>query len=196
MRTRLRAAVFLDRDGTINVEVGYLCRPEEFRLIDGSAEAIRRLNEAGFLVVVVSNQSGVARGYFDEAAVAGVNETMMRQLAQLGARLDAVYYCPHHPEGAVEQYRRECDCRKPGSGMVRRAEKDLGIDVTRSYVVGDHQGDILLAKNVGARSILVVTGHGAEELDKLKALGVKPDWIADNLAEAVDRILSETNREQ
>jgi len=186
-----RPAVFLDRDGTINVEVGYLSRPEDFRLIDGSGRAIRRLNEAGFLVVVVSNQSGVARGYFGEDAVAKVNETMTRELEQLGARLDAIYYCPHFPEGVVDQYRRECDCRKPGPGMVRQAQKDFDLDMGRSYVVGDHRGDILLAKNVGVRSILVVTGHGEEELKKLRGEGVEPDWVVNNLAEAVDRILSE-----
>jgi len=188
---RAARAVFLDRDGTINVEVGYLCRPEDFALIEGSAGAIRRLNEAGFLVVVVSNQSGVARGYFDEQQVDRVNETMARELERFGAHLDAVYYCPHYPEGIVEKYRRRCDCRKPGPGMVLKAEAELGIDVSRSYVVGDHQGDIELAKNVGARSILVVTGHGADELDKLQGQGIEPDYVADNLAEAVDRILSE-----
>jgi D-glycero-D-manno-heptose 1,7-bisphosphate phosphatase len=191
MSTETRPAVFLDRDGTINVEVGYLWRPEAFRLIDGSADAIRRLNEAGFLVVVVSNQSGVARGYFGEEAVAKVNETMARELERLGAHLDAIYYCPHYPDGAVEEYRRDCDCRKPSPGMVRRAQQAFDIDVVRSYVVGDHRGDIELAKNVGARSILVVTGHGAQEIEKLKAERIEPDFVADNLAEAVDHILSE-----
>ncbi len=190
MNRKRRRAVFLDRDGTINVEVGYLSRPEDFQLIEGSADAIRRLNEAGLLVVVVSNQSGVARGYFGEAEVARVNETMTKELARFGARLDAIYYCPHYPEAAVERYRRECDCRKPGPGMVRRAEEEFDIDVPDSYVVGDHRGDIMLAKNVGARSILVVTGHGAHELEKLKEEGVAPDYITNNLAEAVDRILS------
>jgi D,D-heptose 1,7-bisphosphate phosphatase len=188
---RGRPAVFLDRDGTINVEVGYLSRPEDLRLINGSAAAIRRLNEAGFLVVVVSNQSGVARGYFGEDAVGRVNGAMARRLERSGARLDAVYYCPHYPDGVVEQYRRTCDCRKPAPGMIRRAEREHNIDVTRSYVVGDHRGDIELAKNVGARSILVVTGHGAEELQKLTEAGIQPDRVVKNLTEAVDRILSE-----
>jgi histidinol-phosphate phosphatase family protein len=116
---------------------------------------------------------------------------MARRLKRRGARLDAVYYCPHYPEGVVRQYSRRCDCRKPAPGMIRRAEQDLGIDAARSYVVGDHRGDIELAKNVGARSILVGTGHGAEELHKLNEEGIRPDWIVDNLADAVDRILSE-----
>jgi D-glycero-D-manno-heptose 1,7-bisphosphate phosphatase len=190
MKEKSKRAVFLDRDGTINVEVGYLSRPEDLLLIEGSAHAIRRLNEAGFLVVVVSNQSGVGRGYFNEEAVASVNEAMVGELARFGARLDAIYYCPHYPEAVVEKYRLECDCRKPGPGMVRRAERELGIDVPDSYVVGDHRGDILLAKNVGARSVLVVTGHGADELEKLREEGVDPDYVTNNLAEAVDRILS------
>ncbi len=191
MSTSGKRAVFLDRDGTINVEVGYLSRPEDFALIEGSAPAIRRLNDAGFLVVVVSNQSGVARGYFGEDDVKRVNEEMARQLERFGARLDAVYYCPHYPDAAVQEYRRECDCRKPGPGMIRRAEAELGIDVKVSYVVGDHRGDIVLAKNVGARSIMVVTGHGADELEKLRLEGVEPDLVVKDLAEATDRILTE-----
>ncbi len=188
-----RRAVFLDRDGTINVEVGYLHRPEDFALIDGSGPAIRRLNEAGFLVVVVSNQSGVARGYFGEDAVARVNEKMEVELDRFGAHLDAIYYCPHYPEGTVEAYRRTCDCRKPEPGMILKAREELDIDVSGSYVVGDHRGDVLLGKNVGARSILVVTGHGTEELDKLRGEGIEPDYVADNLAQAVDHILSYPN---
>jgi D-glycero-D-manno-heptose 1,7-bisphosphate phosphatase len=191
MSDRKRRAVFLDRDGTINVEVGYLSRPEDFALIEGSADAVRRLNEAGFLVVVVSNQSGVARGYFGEEDVRRVNERMERELERAGAHLDAIYYCPHYPEGTVEEYRVECDCRKPGPGMIRRAEKELGIDASDSYVVGDHRGDIMLAKSVDARSILVVTGHGADELEKLRQEGVEPDHVAKDLAEAADRILTE-----
>jgi D-glycero-D-manno-heptose 1,7-bisphosphate phosphatase len=191
VKGKARRAVFLDRDGTINVEVGYLSRPEDFALIEGSAPAIKRLNDAGFLVVVVSNQSGVARGYFGEDDVKRVNEEMARQLQRFGARLDAVYYCPHYPEGAVQEYRRECDCRKPGPGMIRQAQEDLGIDVANSYVVGDHLGDIVLAKNVGARSIMVVTGHGADELEKLRSHGVEPDLVVEDLAEAADRILTE-----
>jgi D,D-heptose 1,7-bisphosphate phosphatase len=191
MSTKRRRAVFLDRDGTINVEVGYLSRPEDFALIEGSAQAVRCFNEAGFLVVVVSNQSGVARGYFGEQDVKKVNEKMARELERFGARLDAIYYCPHYPEGVVEEYRRECDCRKPGPGMIRLAEKELGIDVPNSYVVGDHRGDIVLAKNVGARSILVITGHGADELEKLRHEGVEPDHVVKDLAEAADRILTE-----
>jgi D-glycero-D-manno-heptose 1,7-bisphosphate phosphatase len=191
MKSEKKRAVFLDRDGTINVEVGYLSRPEDFALIEGSAGAVKRLNDAGLLVVVVSNQSGVARGYFGEEDVRRVNEKMVRELERSGARLDAIYYCPHYPEGAVEEYRVACNCRKPEPGMIRRAEAELNIDASISYVVGDHRGDILLAKNVGARSILVVTGHGADELEKLRLEGVEPDHVVKDLGEAADRILTE-----
>jgi D-glycero-D-manno-heptose 1,7-bisphosphate phosphatase len=191
-----RGAVFLDRDGTINVEVGYLSRPEDFALIPGSAEAVGRLNAAGFAVVVISNQSGVARGYFDEADVARVNDKMVQELRRHGARLDAIYYCPHHPEFGNGSYRRECDCRKPKPGMVRRAERELGVDAAGSFVVGDHRGDVMLAKNVGAASILVLSGHGGEELEKLVQEGAQPDFVAPDLAAAVDYILGAKQKEE
>jgi D-glycero-D-manno-heptose 1,7-bisphosphate phosphatase len=192
-----RRAVFLDRDGTINVEVGYLSRPEDFSLIPGSAEAVERLNNAGFTVVVISNQSGVARGYFGEADVARVNDKMVRELTRHGARLDAIYYCPHHPDFGDGSYRRDCDCRKPKPGMVRRAERELGVEAAGSFVVGDHRGDVMLAKSVGAGSILVLSGHGTEELEKLEQEGAPPDFVAPDLAAAVDYILgAKENKER
>jgi D-glycero-D-manno-heptose 1,7-bisphosphate phosphatase len=189
-----RRAVFLDRDGTINEEVGYLSNPEEFVLIDGSAEAVLKLNQAGLLVVVVSNQSGVARGYFTEDDVKRVNEKMTEELEKVGARLDAIYYCPHHSEFGDEKYRAECNCRKPMPGMVEEAKRKFDIDVSRSFVVGDHAGDIELAHNVGASSIFVLTGHGREEYDKMKEKGIVPDYTADNLLSAVAIILKEIEK--
>jgi D-glycero-D-manno-heptose 1,7-bisphosphate phosphatase len=189
-----KRAVFLDRDGTINEEVGYLSDPEGFVLIDGSAEAILRLNWAGLFVVVVSNQSGVARGYFTEDDVKRVNDKMIEELEKVGARLDRIYYCPHHPEIGDGEYRVKCRCRKPMPGMIEEAEKMLPIDVSRSFVVGDHTGDIELAHNVGASSIFVLTGHGGEEYEKMIEKGVIPDHTADDLLSAVDIILKEIER--
>ena len=189
-----KRAVFLDRDGTINEEVGYLSNPEGFILIDGSAEAILRLNRAGLFVVVVSNQSGVARGYFTEDDVKRVNDRMIEELEKVGARLDRIYYCPHHPEVGDGKYRVKCRCRKPMPGMIEEAEKMLPIDVSRSFVVGDHIGDIELAHNVGASSVFVLTGHGGEEYEKMIEKGVIPDHTADDPRAAVDIILKKLER--
>ncbi len=187
-------AVFLDRDGTINEEVGYLSDPEGFVLIDGSAEAISRLNRAGLFVVVVSNQSGVARGYFTEDDVKRVNDRMIEELEKAGAGLDGIYYCPHLPEIGDGKYGIKCHCRKPMPGMIEEAERKLPIDVSRSFVVGDHAGDIELAHNVGATSIFVLTGHGGEEYDKMIEKGIIPDHTADDLLSATDIILKEIER--
>jgi D-glycero-D-manno-heptose 1,7-bisphosphate phosphatase len=184
-----RRAVFLDRDGTINVEVDYLSKREDFVLIEGSAEAIKLLNNAGFLVVVVTNQSGVARGYFTEEDITKVNDKMLFDLNVAGAFVDAVYYCPHHPDFGGEKYGIDCNCRKPKVGMVEEAQGEFEIDINESFVVGDHKGDIELGKNAGARTVHVLTGHGVEEGKKLEEAGIVPDHISDNLLSAVQYIL-------
>ncbi|MBN1574379.1 MAG: D-glycero-beta-D-manno-heptose 1,7-bisphosphate 7-phosphatase [Deltaproteobacteria bacterium] len=189
MKKTNKRAVFLDRDGTINVEVGYLARPEDFVLIDGAAEAIRLLNDAGFAVIVVSNQSGVARGYFTEEDVMKVNDKMLFELNVKGAFVDAVYYCPHHPDFGSGEYGVDCDCRKPKAGMVKKAEEEFGVSIDGSFVVGDHKGDIELGKNIGAKTVLLLSGHGAEEAEKLKAEGIVPDHTCEDLLSAVKYIL-------
>jgi len=138
-------AVFIDRDGTINRDVPYCSRPEDFELLPGAAEAIKLLNEHGFKVVVVTNQSGIARGYFTEETLARIHDKMRRELAKHGARVDAIYYCPHHPED-------NCECRKPKPKMVLQAAKDLDIDLSQSYVIGDDDKDIDLARRAGCRA--------------------------------------------
>lgn len=183
-----RAAVFLDRDGTIIEEVGYLDRPERVALYPFSIAAIRALNRAGFRVVMVSNQSGVARGFFDEAMLDVVHKHVAALLAAGGAHLDAYYYCPHHPDGTVAAYRRPCDCRKPASGLVDRAVRDLDLDPARSFVVGDKWLDVGLARAAGARGLLVRTGTGAAEEARPRP-GVSADVIVDNLAGAASWIL-------
>ena len=187
--------MFLDRDGTINVEVGYLSNPEDLELIPGAARAVARLNEAGFIVVVITNQSGVARGYFTEEDVAAVNRRMVDVLQREGARIDAIYYCPHHPEFGNETYRKNCECRKPNTGMVKQAAIDLDIDVSRSYVVGDHVGDVLLGINAGAHSIHVLTGHGTDEREKIIEQGINEVFLARDLTDAVEYILSRNTKE-
>ncbi|CAG0988567.1 D-glycero-D-manno-heptose 1,7-bisphosphate phosphatase [Geobacteraceae bacterium] len=158
-----RTAVFLDRDGTINVEKEYLHRAEEFEFVPGASEAIRLLKEAGFLVVVVTNQSGVARGYYDEAAVHRLHRFVDQELATVGASVDAYYLCPHHPHHGIGPYRTECACRKPLPGMLLSAAADLGIDLSRSWIVGDKAADVEAGLAAGCRTILVRTGYGAAE---------------------------------
>jgi len=181
-------AVFLDRDGTLIEEVGYLDRLERLQLFPWSIDAVRLLNRAGFTVVVVSNQAGVARGFFAEPFVLEVQGEIDARVQAAGGRIDGWYYCPHHPDAPVARYRRQCECRKPRPGMIRQAEADLGIDPSRSYVIGDRWLDVQLARNVGARGILVRTGYGATE-ERQPPDGVAAEAIADNLIAAATWIL-------
>jgi D-glycero-D-manno-heptose 1,7-bisphosphate phosphatase len=184
----VKVAVFVDRDGTIIEEVGYLDRPERVELYPWSIDAIRALNRADVRVVLVSNQSGVARGFFTEAVVDQVHRRMADLLAAGGAHIDAYYYCPHHPDGRVAEYARPCDCRKPGSGLVDRAVAELGIVPGQSFAVGDRWADIGLARAVGARSVLVRTGYGALEEHRAPP-GLSADAVVNNLVEAASWIL-------
>jgi D-glycero-D-manno-heptose 1,7-bisphosphate phosphatase len=183
-----QGAVFLDRDGTLIEEVGYLDRVERVELYPWTIDAVRSFNRAGFRVVLVSNQSGVARGFFTEAVVDDVHRYMAELLAAGGARIDAYYYCPHHPDGKVAGYALACDCRKPNPGLVERAVRELGVDPARSFVVGDRWLDVALARRVGARGVLVRTGYGATEESKPPA-GLAADAVADNLIGAAGWIL-------
>jgi len=185
----VKPAVFLDRDGTLIEDVGYLERLDQIAIFPWTVDVIRALNRAGLVLVVVTNQSGIARGRFTEAFVQDTHRHLTATLAAGGARVDAYYYCPHHPEGEVEAYRQRCDCRKPASGLVDRAVRDLGLDPTRSFVVGDKWLDVALAKAVGARGILVRTGAGAAEEAQPQA-ALTADVIVDNLAAAASWILT------
>jgi len=187
----MHSAVFLDRDGTVNEEVGYLRDLDDLRLIPGAGAAIKRLNEAGLKVVLVTNQSGVARGYFPEALVHEAHERLERMLRKEGARIDAVYYCPHHPTAGNSNYTRACDCRKPGTGLIDSAARDLLIDVNRSYVVGDKWSDVELGQRAGAGSILVQSGFADDDPGNVRSpLVNEPDFIAHSLLEAADWIIS------
>jgi len=162
-----RAAVFLDRDGTINEEVGYLDRMEKLQLIPGAAEAIRLINASGMKTVVVTNQSGVARGIFTESFVAETHARLGEMLRAEGASLDGIYYCPHHPTEGRGDYLRVCECRKPAPGLLLQAAAELHLDPARSYMVGDTLKDIEAGGRAGAQGILVRTGYGEEAAAEL-----------------------------
>lgn len=181
-------AVFLDRDGVINEEVNYLGKPDELFLLPGAASAIRKLNQKGIKVIAVTNQSGVARGYFREEAVSEVHKQLAHLLAKEGAYLDAIYYCPHHPEAPLDRYRKNCSCRKPRPGMLETAAHDFGLDLSNCYLVGDKMLDIEAGALVNCRTILVLTGYGEAELRKEKTL--HPDAVAKDLSQAVEMILA------
>jgi len=186
----MRRGVFLDRDGTLSEEVGYLDHIDRFRLYPWVPALIRRLNDADLPVILITNQSGVARGYFPESLIAQVHEKMQGELASAGARIDAFYYCPHHPDKGNAPYKQKCECRKPEIGMLRQASHDLGIDLASSYVVGDKYLDVETAFRAHARGILVLSGYGKEEYDRSKHQWPRPpDFVAPDLAAAVDYIL-------
>lgn len=185
MAEALRPAVFLDRDGTICEEMGYLNHVSRFRMFSFAAAAIRRMNERGVPVVVVTNQSGVARGYFPESVVHQVFERMTRELAAGGARVDVSYYCSHSTQD-------RCSCRKPKPGLLQRAASEHGLDLSRSFVVGDRYADVEMAHRVGAKAVLVLTGYGCGELEWHAAeWPQQPDHVADDLSAATDWILRE-----
>ncbi len=174
-----RDAVFLDRDGTLIEEVHYLSHPEQVRLIPAAADAVRRLNDAGVLVVVVTNQSGVARGYFPENCVREVHDRVSLLLAERGAKIDAFYHCPHHPTEGVGEYRVACACRKPKPGMLLAAARDLDIALTASWMIGDKPCDAEAGHAAGCRTLLVRTGHGKELEDAVEDLAAAVElWAA------------------
>jgi D-glycero-D-manno-heptose 1,7-bisphosphate phosphatase len=181
-------AVFLDRDGTLIEDVGYLRVPNEISLFPWTIDAVRAFNHAGLPVVVITNQSGIARGLLTESMLDEVHRHLSSLLAAGGARIDAYYYCPHHPAGTVADYTRHCDCRKPGSALIDQAARDLNLDPARSFVVGDKWIDVGAARSAGARGVLVRTGYGAgEEAEPQSDLSA--DVIVDNLVEAASWIL-------
>ncbi|MGA2150846.1 MAG: D-glycero-beta-D-manno-heptose 1,7-bisphosphate 7-phosphatase [Geobacteraceae bacterium] len=183
-----RRAVFLDRDGTINVEREFLHRPAEFEFIPGAPQAIRLLNDAGFLVIVVTNQSGVARGYYDESAIIRLHRHLDAELASIGAAIDGYYFCPHHPAYSTGSHGKSCGCRKPQAGMLLKAANDFSLDLASSYLIGDKLADVEAGLNAGCRPILVRTGYGAAESAKLPA----DIPVYDDLLTAVRAIIDKT----
>lgn len=187
----VRRAVFFDRDGTLNEEVGYVDALSRFRLYPFAASAVRRINQAGMLAVVLTNQSGVGRGMFPEELVASVHERLRSEMQHAGAQLDAIYYCPHHPAAELAQYRVECACRKPSTGMMQQAAAQFSIRLEESFVIGDRYLDIEMAHRAGARGVLVRTGFGQGEWEMFHSNGaIQPDHVADNVYEAVQWVLA------
>jgi D-glycero-D-manno-heptose 1,7-bisphosphate phosphatase len=177
-------AIFMDRDGTVSEEVGYMYHAGLFRVYPWTGEAIRKINDSGMKSILITNQSGVERGYFKESTVHEVHQLLEQELQQWEAHMDAIYYCPHDPES-------NCDCRKPKPGMLLRAARELEIDLNRSFMIGDRFVDVRAAHAAGIRSVLVCTGDGADEMAKYAGLpGPQPHFVADNLRHAVEAILS------
>lgn len=185
-----RPAVFLDRDGTISEEVGYVNHLSRLRLFPWTAEAIGKLNRAGFPVIVVTNQSGVGQGYFPELLVQEVHAKIQAELEPQGACIDAFYYCPHHPNARLSAYRVECRCRKPDTGMLEQAARDFNLDLSTSFMVGDSTRDVECGIRAGARTLMVMTGYGSGNLEyQRQSLPRMPDWTVETLREAAETIL-------
>lgn len=192
-----RPAVFIDRDGTISEEVGYVNHPSRYKVYPFAAEAVRRLNDAGWLAVLVTNQAGVARGYFSEDLIHVVHDLLQAELARGGARLDGIYYCPHHPTVGDAPYRQACDCRKPRPGLITRAAAEHNIDLARSWMIGDRYSDIQLARNADLHAAFVLTGYGRGEWQfsrhKWSEWRGEPEILAENLLAAVEGILADAD---
>ena len=189
-KSPVKPAVFLDRDGTLIHDAGFLNRPAQVKLFPGSAEALRRLRAAGFRLFVVSNQSGVARGYFPESSVKKANDRIKSLLKAKGARIDRFFYCPHYPQGKVKSLAIVCDCRKPNPGMVKKAARLYPLDLGRSYVVGDKIDDLMLARKAHvAAGILVRTGKGRKSVKELKSKGLQKAIVTAHILGAAKWIL-------
>jgi D,D-heptose 1,7-bisphosphate phosphatase len=180
-------AIFLDRDGTIVVDVGYMNNPSQIEFIPGSIDALKKINASGYKAVVITNQAGVARGLLTEDMLQTIDKTLHKHILSGGAHLDALYYCPHHAEHGHYPYKQACECRKPHPGLLKKAERDLKIDLAQSFMIGDRTSDIEAGKRVGTKTVLILNDANRGEEKNLKE---QPDHIAKNLLEAVNWILN------
>jgi len=176
-----RKAVFLDRDGTLNEEVNYLGKVEDFTWLPRADLAVRRLNDAGWIVILITNQSGIGRGYYTEQDIAEIHQRIVSDLAHIGAHLDGIYYCPHHPDEG-------CACRKPQPYLFQKAAQELDLDLSASYTIGDKLSDLEPGQRLGCRTILLLTGHGQAHLKLAREQDFRPDHIAEDLYQAVEWI--------
>ncbi|OGK24253.1 hypothetical protein A3A46_01545 [Candidatus Roizmanbacteria bacterium RIFCSPLOWO2_01_FULL_37_13] len=182
----MQKAVFLDRDGVINREVDNLRDVKQLTLLPHAADAIRKLNQSGFLVIIITNQPVVARGWISEERLKKIHMELLKRLGKKGARIDAIYFCPHHPNADLSKYRKDCQDRKPNIGLIKKAVKNFKIALENSFLIGDSTRDIQTAKNAGIPSILLKTGYGGKD----RKFNVKPDYIAKNLFEASIKFIS------
>jgi D-glycero-D-manno-heptose 1,7-bisphosphate phosphatase len=178
--------IFLDRDGTINVDPGYVYKLEDFEFLPGAVDGLKILKNAGFRFIVITNQSGIGRGYFSIEQFHAFNSKLISELEKNGVKIEKTYFCPHHPEAS-------CECRKPNPKNIRDASKEFGIDLNKSYLVGDHPHDVELGLNAGLRTIYVMSGHGARHFNGLK---YKPCFIAENLLKAAEWIVDENKKQE
>ena len=188
---RHNPAVFLDRDGTIIREVNYLSRLEDIELLPAAAVAIAKLNRQLIPVILVTNQSGVARGKFTEAFVKESHDYLQKLLQKQNARIDDFFYCPHHPEVGISPYKTVCNCRKPAPGMLQTAAEKHHLDLKQAFVIGDKLVDVELGLKAGSQGILVETGYGRQEKEQLKICRIKPTRICTDLNQAVDWVLEQ-----
>ncbi len=179
-KEKKKPAVFLDRDGVLAKEKSYVLSVNELEIFPYTAECIRQIHKKGYYAVVITNQSGIARGLFTEAELAEMNDRLMKETG-----VDAVYYCPHHPEGKVKEYRKKCSCRKPEMGLLKAAAKDLDIDMSKSWMVGDRAGDILAGEKAGVKTILLESGYGLRGLEK----EVTPDYTLNDLRDVMEVLI-------
>jgi D-glycero-D-manno-heptose 1,7-bisphosphate phosphatase len=189
-----RKAVFIDRDGTLNVDAAYASRYEQITVYPESYKAVKKINEAGLLAVVITNQSAVGRGLLTEDDLNHIHARLSASFAGHGARLDAIYFCPHYTLSPDPRYGKECDCRKPNTGLALRAAAELGIDLASSYMIGDKDEDIIFGMNIQAVPVLVLTGSGRESLEKLRENGLEPAYVAETILHAADWILDRERR--
>ena len=186
----LKGVVFLDRDGTINYDAGYINHVDNFIMYPYAAQAIRMLNKSGYYVIVITNQSGLGRGFFNEETLDEIHNYMVQSLKEQGANIDGIYFCPHDPNAKIEKYKAVCNCRKPETGLVEMAFKDFIIDKSKMYFIGDKHSDIIAGHKSGCKTIIVKTGYGKCDLiNKSHKWEVQPDKIADTLLDAVKFIL-------
>lgn len=184
-----KRAVFLDRDGTINEDVGFPSLFSQVNIYSYSYEAVRKINKAGFLAVITTNQSGIGRGFLSELNLSDIHQQIKATFSKHNAYFDGIYYCPHYLSSSNPLYRKDCSCRKPNPGMAIQAASDLNIDLKNSYMIGDKVEDILFGLNIKATPILVLTGFGQKSLPKLKEQEIQPVYVAQTLLEAVNWIL-------
>lgn len=187
----MNKAVFFDRDGTINEEAGYIRDLNNLKLIKGASDAIEKIRKEGYLAILITNQSGPARGYYNEAWVNTLNSTVQSLLEKEGTKLDGIYYCPHLPDGTVKEYTMECDCRKPGTALFMQAKEKFDIDLSKSFMVGDKATDVEAGHNAGCKGILLKTGYGEQVLDGKYQNIPDADYIAEDISDAANWILNQ-----